>query len=483
MTNQSPQTTTTPMNTNGKITGIRGQIVEVVFTESPPFLHQVLTIADIQQKIYLEVISSRPSQGMYQTLEGYYFYCLSLTDSKYLHRGMNVVNTGKYLQIPVGDQLLGRVIDLFGNPHDGKPVLNMEPNFETEQILITNELSLNKIRPSQQVIETGIKVIDFFTPIIRGGKAGLFGGAGVGKTILLTELINNLLVHNPSNKDIKAVFSAVGERSREAQELYSELAKTEAFKNMTVILGQMGENPAVRSRTAYAAATIASSFRDQNNDVLFLMDNMYRFAQAGHELSIMMKTLPSEEGYQATLTSEMSQLHSRLSSTDTGYITAVEAIFVPSDDMTDYGVRSIFPYLDTFIVLSRNVYQQGRMPAIDILSSNSRALNREIIGKVHYQAYIEAKKMLENSANLEKIVSLVGFSELTLEDQTLYKRSILLKNYMTQSFYTTQTQTGRPGSYVQLSQTVNDVRNILNGKYDLFHPEKLKYVGSIEELL
>ena len=464
----------------GKIVGIRGQVVEVMFKEHAPLLHQILTVPDNGQKIYLEVICSKFTHTSHQTLEGYRFYCLSLTDVQFLSRGQILVNTGKYLQIPVGQPVLGRIIDLFGNPHDSQPALISDTEYK--QVSLMDTALQTNIQAPQSVITTGIKVIDFFSPILKGGKTGLFGGAGVGKTILLTELINNLIVHNPIHKDIKAVFAAVGERSREAQELYHELSKTEAYKNMTVILGQMGENPAVRSRTAYAAVALTTYFRDQGGDVLFLMDNMYRFAQAGHELSIMMQSIPSEEGYQASLTSEMGQLHSSLTSTNSGYITAVEAIFVPSDDMTDYGVRSIFPYLDTFIVLSREVYQQGRLPAIDILSSNSRALSRDIIGQDHYQCYIEAKKLLENSANLEKIVSLVGFSELSLEDQTLYKRSILLKSYMTQSFYTIQVQTGRPGVYVPLEKTVIDVKNILQGKYDLFHPDKIKYMGSIEEL-
>jgi len=472
-------TKTTSKLSFGKIIGVRGQVVEVSFESHPPNIYDVLTLVD-DSTSKLEVFSSRsirPGEALNQSR----FFCLSLTDTRQFRRGQKVINLKEPLKIPVGNNILGRVIDLFGQPHDGKGEIKTQ---EYHSIQMREKSTISETQPPKQILETGIKVVDFFTPILKGGKAGLFGGAGVGKTILLTELINNTVILNKENRDMKAVFSAVGERSREAQELYSELVKTKAFQNMTLILGQMGENPAVRSRTAYAGATIAAYFRDQQQkDVLFLMDNMYRFAQAGHELSILMKSIPSEDGYQPTLTSEMGNIHSRLVSTKSGAITSIEAIFVPSDDMTDYGVRSIFPYLDTFIILSRSVYQQGRLPAIDLLSSSSKALNRQMVSKTHYEAYKEAKKLLEQAARLEKIVSLVGFSELSFEDQTLYKRSILLNNYMTQSFHTTQIQTGRAGKYVPLKQTTVDVKNILKGKYDILHPDKLMFIGSIEEIV
>ena len=478
----------------GRIVGIRGQVVEVEVDGSPPKIFDILTVKQQEGnvtdniKVILEVISF---EG------GGRFFCLGLSGIKSLQRGLQVINTGQQLMMPVGKKLLGRAIDIFGNVHDGKGELLIEDLQKTYEIGMQGTAN---IRVSTEIEETGIKAMDFFCPVLRGGKVGLFGGAGVGKTILLTELINNLVVARKESitddehyklsgqkfakHEVVAVFSAVGERSREAQELYSKLTETKAIDKMALVLGQMGENPAVRSRTAFAGAALAGYFRDEfKSDVLFLIDNVYRFAQAGHELSMMMNTIPSEDGYQPTMDSEMGRLHERLLSTEDGFVTAIEAIFVPSDDMTDYGVRSIFPFLDTFVILSRDVYQEGRLPAIDILASTSRALNKEIVGKSHYEAYLEAKRVLEQADNLENIVSLVGFSELSFEDQTLYKRATLLKNYMTQPFFTTTEQTGKEGSYVSLSNTIKDVVDIIKGKYDILHPEKLKYIGEIKEVV
>lgn len=455
----------------GKITAIKGQIVEVEFENLKPQLNELLKVEQ-NENVVLEVISS---------IEGNKFFCICLSDTSSLSRGMRLSGTGRSLSIPVGEQVLGRVIDIFGNIHDNLGKVEFQ---NTKDVHSIENSYGSYIKAPKEILETGIKAIDFFTPILLGGKVGLFGGAGVGKTILLTELINNIIILSKRSKGTLGVFSAVGERSREAQELYSTLNNFEAFQEMCLILGQMGENPAVRSRTAYAGATIAAHFRDEmSKDVLFLMDNMYRFAQAGHELSIMMNSIPSEDGYQPTLNSEMSYVHELLVSKQSGYVTGIEAIFVPSDDMTDYAVRSIFPYLDTFVVLSRAVYQEGRLPAIDLLSSNSRALSTDYIDTQHYETYLEAKSVLEQASRLEKIVSLVGFSELSFEDQTIYKRAVLLKNYMTQNFHTTEEQTGKKGNYVPLKQTISDVKNIIKGKYDIVHPEKLLYIGTIQEVL
>lgn len=478
-TNNQPKDLEKEVNT-GEIKAIRGQVVEVSFGKQTPNIHDILIVnLKAHPPVYLEVYASLKPPGGQRGKSR--FYCLGLSDTKFLHRGQKVINTGKNMQIIAGKELLGRVIDVFGNPHDGKSAIDAP---DSTPLYLYHSSNFNEILPPETIMETGIKVIDFFAPILKGGKTGLFGGAGVGKTILLTELINNILLKNPSNKDTKAIYAAVGERAREAQELYSELSQTEAFRNMVMIMGQMGENPAIRSRTAYAGSALAAYFRDQyRSDVLFLIDNIYRFAQAGHELSIMMKSIPSEDGYQPTLTSEMGKLQGRLTSTTNGYITAIEAVFVPSDDMTDYGVRSVFPYLDNFVVLSREVYQEGRLPAVDLLSSNSRALSPGYVSSNHYNTYLQAKSLLEKVNRLEKIVSLVGFSELSYEDQTTYKRAVLLKNYMTQSFFTTQSQTGKKGTYVPLTQTIIDVANIIKGTYDIIHPEKIKFIGSIEDMV
>ena len=453
---------------NGKIVGVNVQVVEVEFLESQPNIYDVLSLKQ-NSNLKLEVMLSASDTS---------YYCLSLTDVSGFHRGMEVINTGQQLSVPGGEHVLGRVMDIFGDAHDPEGPIDKSVMIPIHE---TNAKVLDEVAIPKEVLETGIKVVDFFAPILKGGKVGLFGGAGVGKTILLTELINNLLIRNSNAGDSLAVFSAVGERSREAQELYDTLRKTPAFDFTTLILGQMGENPAIRSRTAYASSALAAHFRDDlQKNVLFLMDNAYRFAQAGRELSILMNSIPSEDGYQPTLNSEMGEIHERLSSTKNNHVTAIEAIFVPSDDMTDYGVRSIFPYLDTFVILSRDVYQEGRYPAIDLLESASTALNPDIIGDRHYDAYLRAKGMLEQAANLEKIVSLVGFSELSADDQLIYTRSLLLKSYMTQSFYAVKKQTGKDGEYVSRMQTVEDVMSILEGKLDGVDSSSIKFMGTIE---
>ncbi len=457
----------------GTIVGVYDQVVEVEFLRNHPAVYDVLTAVEAPE-VRLEVFSSATDAS---------FYCIALNDTTNLSRGMKVVNTYQPLSVPVGTEVLGRVIDIFGTPHDDGKEISAQ---ETRMIHWRTRKSMSEIRAPKTVLETGIKAIDFFAPILQGGKVGLFGGAGVGKTILLTELIHNILL-SPAQKteagDGLAVFSAVGERSREAQELYLALKGSEVFDRLTLVLGQMGERPAVRSRTAYASVAIAEYFRDVlHRDVLFLMDNMYRFAQAGHELSLLMNSIPSEDGYQPTLTTEMGDIHERLVSTADGSVTCIEAIFVPADDMSDYGVRSVFPYMDTFVVLSREVAQQGRMPAIDLLASNSTALNQDVVGSEHYLAYLEAKKLLEQAEQLERIVSLMGFSELSYQNQLVYSRANLLKNYMTQNFESVSRQTGTSGSIVSRSECVADVKKILSGDVDSIESESLLFVGTLSSV-
>ena len=466
----SKQSSSTQTNEQlGEIVGINSQIVKVRFYQQRPAINDLLRVIEVEEA-QLEVTSSAGSED---------FYCISLTPPEWLSRGMQVVNTHKQLSIPVGKEILGRVFDIFGQAHDGKGEISAP---ETRMIHLNAARDLTEIKAPEEILETGVKAIDFFSPILKGGKVGLFGGAGVGKTILLTELIHNILLLNQQT-DSLAVFSAVGERSREAQELYQSLKDTEVFQSMSILLGQMGESPAVRQNTAFASATLVEYFRDVfQKDVLFLMDNMYRFAQAGHELATLMRSFPSEDGYQPTLTIDMGELHERLTSTRNGTVTTIEAVFVPADDMTDYGVRSVFPYLDTFVILSREVYQQGRMPAINLLDSISTGLSLEIAGQRHYQAFLEAKNLLEQSVHLERIVSLMGFSELTYENQLIYTRANVLKNYMTQSFHVIEKQSSQTGHYVPLEQTIADVETILSGKYDESDPDKFLYIGSLEQV-
>lgn len=457
----------------GEVVSVNDQIVEVMFRDQSPAIYDVLVVAN-DSSIKMEVVASASDET---------FYCIALTPTDGLFRGMKIVNTFQPLSIPVGEEVLGRAINIFGQPVDGLSDISTK---ETRMIHWKVRKTLSEIRAPNEILNTGIKCIDFISPILKGGKVGLFGGAGVGKTILLTELINNVLLYgdqkNKSKDGDVAIFSAVGERSREAQELYLTLKQTKVFERLSLIIGQMGERPAIRSRTAYASVALAEYCRDVlKRNVLFLMDNMYRFAQAGHELSLLMNSIPSEDGYQPTLMTEMSDIHERLVSSKQAYVTCIEAIFVPADDMTDYGVRSIFPYLDTFIILSRDIYQQGRMPAVDLLASNSSALQQDVVGKQHYLAYIEAKKLLEQGEQLQRIVSLMGFSELSFQNQQIFHRAELLKAYMTQSFGSVSSQTGRQGSVVKVEECVDDVQWIIDGNADELKAEDIMFIGSFKQ--
>jgi len=453
------------MKTLGKIKSIRGNIVEMEFLEAQPEIHEMI-LASRDRSIKIETIMSAKKN---------LYYGLVYTGSEKIKRGEVVIGTGKFFEVPVGEMLLGRVVDIFGSPMDGKGEVNRElmwPVFQSSPALL-------KVVASTNIQETGIKSIDFFAPILQGGKVGLFGGAGVGKTILLTEIIHNIVVLSKSKNT--CVFTGVGERIREGQELYESLKDSQVLPQVASIFGQMGENSAVRFRTALAGVTMAEYFRDvSKKNVLFFIDNIFRFAQAGYELSTLTNAIPSEGGYQSTLISEMADFHERLVSTKSGRLTTIETVFVPSDDITDQAVQSIFPYLDSMVVLSRQVYQEGRFPSIDLLSSTSSGLSTEIAGKEHEQALRQAQSILKKSISLERIVSLVGESELSADDQIIYKRAKIIKNYMTQNFFVAQSQTGKKGAYIPVSQTVKDMVEIIAGKYDDRNPEEFLYIGSIK---
>lgn len=452
----------------GKIVGIRGQIVEVEFQgDKKPDIHDIL-ILEKDREIKMEVYSSSSPSS---------FFCICFMPVYNLYRGATVINTKNSIEIPVGPGLLGRVINLFGEPQDGKGKIKTS---KTRQIF-PKQIPYREVVSPDTILETGIKTIDFFAPVLAGGKVGLFGGAGVGKTVLLTEIIHNIVVLGKSKG--ASVFTGVGERVREGRELQDDLAKSNVLKNIALIFGQMGENSSVRLRTALAGVSVAEYFRDEEKkDVLFFIDNVFRFAQAGYELSTLMNTIPSEGGYQATLGSEMASLQERLVSTKSNFISSFETVYIPSDDITDYAVQSVFPYLDSTIVLSRSIYQDGRFPAIDILSSTSSALSPLIVGEEHYSASIKALTVLKKAVSLERIVALIGESELSGEDQVAYKRAQMIKNYMTQNFSVVERQTGKPGKYIPREAVVKDVLAILNGKYDQIPLERFLYIGDLADL-
>jgi len=452
---------------SGKVISIKGQIIEIEFLEDKPRIYDVLTSKE-DPSIKMEIYTSASPTS---------FFCLALTNTNRLHHGSIVIDTGQPIKIPVGAEMLGRVIDTLGNPEDG---LGATKTKETRPIIAKDVTFANSSIP-KELLETGIKTIDFFTPLVKGGKAGLFGGAGVGKTVIISEIIHNLVILNPE-KNV-SVFTGVGERTREGEELFSTLKESKVMQGVTLIYGSMGVNAALRFRTAFTGVTLAEYYRDTlEKDVLFFIDNVFRFAQSGYELSTLMNSIPSEGGYQATLTSEMASFHERLVSTYKNSITTFEAIYVPADDLTDSGVQAIFPYLDSGIILSRSVYQEGRFPAIDILSSNSSALNPDTIGQVHYDTALEAQTLLKKATSLERIVSLIGESELSTDDQLAYKRSKMLKNYMTQNFTVVENQTEKKGVYVPMKETVSDIRAILDGRTDKLQAEDLLYIATLKDV-
>ena len=452
----------------GKIIAIQGQVAEVQFMNGNPAVHDVLVLAD-DPSIRMEVHSSSKAQT---------FFCLMLSPTHTITRGAKVINMEKPIMIPVGKELLGRVIDTFGNPLDGKGAIGAKDQFPIYRPApVYGDLSTQ-----QEILETGIKIIDLFCPFLKGGKIGLLGGAGVGKTVVLTEILHNIFVLR-KREDTVSVFGGVGERIREGHELYETLNEKKVLSLAALVLGPMGSSPAIRLLTGFTAASLVEYYRDiAKYNVLFFIDNVFRFAQAGNELSVVMRMIPSEDGYQPTLASEMAMLHERLISTTHNSVSTVETVYVPNDDILDQAVQSVFSHLDSVVVYSRDIYQQNLLPAIDPLSSYSSALSPQTAGELHYQTSREALALLKRGIELERVASLVGASELSPEDRTVYQRAKKLRNFMTQNLFVLESQSGLPGQYVTLKTTINDVNQIMSGRFDHIPEEKFLYIGTVEEI-
>lgn len=454
----------------GVVVSVAGGVAEVKFDGQSPKIFDVL-VDPKDPSVILQVYSSAGS--------GRYF-CILLSRKAKIFRGKVLVSTGGQLSVPVGDEILGRVMNVFGEPIDGGGPIATEERYP----LVRPSPEYQKITTKRKIWETGIKPVDFFAPLVMGGKMGLFGGAGVGKTILLSEIMHNILMLKEKAKEKKrvSVFAGVGERIREGHELYWELKARGALPFVSLVFGSMGENAACRFLTAMAAASVVEYFRDEKNcDVLFFIDNVFRFAQAGSELATLTRTIPSEDGYQATLTSEMGSFHERIVSVKGANVSAIEAIYVPSDDLLDSGVQAIYPYLDSVITLSRDVYQEGRLPAIDLLASSTSALSPEAVGEEHYFALIGCQGILKKAEGMERMVALVGESELSPENGLIYKRAKMIKSYMTQPFFSTEKQTGKEGVFVPLKKTIADVKAIIAGEHDNIDPGELMFTGGIGE--
>ncbi len=456
----------TAENQKGQILSVLGNIVKVEFYNADIFLGEILTLED-NPEIKLEVVSAAQKD---------IFLCLSLNKSKNLNRGARVERTKKILEIPVGNALLGRIINTFGQPIDNLPDLEVTEKRAIEQ----HSPPYRETVLTKELIETGIKAIDFFTPLMKGGKLGIFGGAGLGKTILLSEIMHNVVFQDRGI----VIFAGIGERIREGYELYETLKRTDILPSAVLFFGQMNETAAIRFKIGLSAASLAEYFRDnQKKDTIFFIDNIYRFLQAGNELSTLLMNIPSEGGYQATLDSEIGALQERLVSTGKASITSIQAVYVPADDITDPGVQAIIPYFDSMIVFSRDVYQENRYPAIDVLASSSSITNPAILGKDHYQTLLEANKIMERYKELQRIVSIIGEAELLIEDRVIYHRAKKILNFMSQDFFVVTEQTGREGKYVRKEKTIEGVRAILQGKLDDQSDEALLDIGDLDDLL
>lgn len=450
---------------SGVVRGVVGQIAEIEI-ESPDQPGQLeVLVAQDNPKVRFEVYFRTDSTVT----------CLVLSRNDLVYRGMVVVGTGEVLKFPASPYLLGRVVNLFGEAQDGREELPIDNPIP----IYAKPPTLESIRSETTILETGIKAVDFLTPFPKGGKIGFIGGAGVGKTILLTELLHNITARHQG----VSVFAGVGERIREAQELYQRLSEAKVLQQTALIIGQNNENAAIRFRVALAAATVAEYFRDQEKkDVLFFIDNMFRFIQAGNEVSTLLGTIPSEQAYQATLQSDISSLEDRLVPTESASITSIQTVYVPADELTDAGTNTIMSFLDTAVVLSRSIAQLGIYPPIDINQSSSSTLTRAILGSDHYDLLTEFQRLLDRYNRVSHLVAIVGESELSAEDQVLYDRTKKIINYLTQPFFSTSHQTGRPGVYVPKETLLKDIRMILSGSLDNVPIEKFLYIGALDSM-
>lgn len=450
----------------GRIRRVMGQIVAVECdTEFRPRLQELL-VAEDNPDVRLEAYAYREERML---------YCLLLSPVSSINRQTNIISTGKRISVPVGNAMLGRAINFYGEPVDGKgPVETPEerPIYPAER-----SLSAELIGPGA-ILETGLKVIDFFAPIQKGGKTALIGGAGVGKTVVQSEILRHFLL---STKSGVSVFAGIGERVREGHALYHLLSEQKLLEHTALMFGYVNKNAVIRFRTAAAAATLAEYYRDeQGQDVFFFIDNVFRFLQAGSELSTLLGEIPSEFGYQPTLQSEIAQFENRLVSTKKGSITSIQAMYVPSDEFENPAVAATLAHMDTTIILSRDVATQGRHPSVDPLRSTSDAINPAIIGPEHYMAVTEAVAVLNQYDRLARIVAVVGEEELSLQNQQTYRRAQQILHYMTQDLHTTSVEDGRPGVSVKREVAVRDVRTILDGKLDAVQPEKLLYISDLK---
>ncbi|MBI2588757.1 F0F1 ATP synthase subunit beta [Candidatus Saccharibacteria bacterium] len=444
---------------------IVGVVVDVEFAGSLPAIFNALIVERKQGDLVLEV-----AQHLSQTT----VRAIALGPTDGLTRGATVRDTGAPISIPVGAATLGRMFNVIGQPIDGKAA----PTKVKLGPIHRQPPSLTEQSAKVEIFETGIKVIDLIAPISKGGKVGLFGGAGVGKTVFITELINNIAKFHKG----RSVFAGVGERTREGNDLYYEMEQSGVLDKTALVFGQMNEPPGARLRVGLTGLAIAESFRDEGNDVLLFIDNIFRFTQAGSEVSALLGRLPSAVGYQPNLSTEMGTLQERITSTKTGSITSVQAVFVPADDLTDPAPATTFAHLDSTVVLSRALTELGLYPAVDPLDSSSTLLDPEIVGEEHYLVAREVQRVLQRYKDLQDIIAILGMEELSEEDKQLVARARRIQRFLTQPFHVAEVFTNIPGAYVKLEDTIAGFKEILDGKHDTKSEQAFYMKGGISEV-
>ena len=451
----------------GKITQVMGPVVDVRFPEGHlPELLNALHIQNGEETLTVEVA---------QHIGDNVVRCIAMSSTDGLTRGTEAIDTGAGIKVPVGKETLGRIFNVLGEPVDEKPAPKAEDYWPIHRPAPTFE----EQESSTEILETGIKVVDLICPYAKGGKIGLFGGAGVGKTVLIMELINNIAKQHGGI----SVFSGVGERTREGNDLYNEMKESGVLNKTALVYGQMNEPPGARMRVALSGLTMAEYFRDQQGqDVLLFIDNIFRFTQAGSEVSALLGRMPSAVGYQPTLATEMGALQERITSTKKGSITSVQAVYVPADDLTDPAPSTTFAHLDATTVLSRAISSQGIYPAVDPLDSTSRILTPDVVGEEHYRVAKEVQRILQKYNELQDIIAIMGMDELSEEDKLTVNRARKVQRFLSQSFSVAEQFTGMPGSYVPLSEKVHGFAEIVDGRCDDLPESAFLFAGTIEEV-
>jgi F-type H+-transporting ATPase subunit beta len=449
----------------GKVSQVIGVVVDVEFPEgSLPAIFDALELKLNEKTITLEVAGHIDRSTV---------RAIAMTSTDGLKRGDKVTATGAPISVPIGEETLGRMFDVTGKPIDGK-----EDKFKNRAPIHKDPPSLTDQSGEVEVLETGIKIIDLICPVAKGGKVGLFGGAGVGKTVLVTEFINNIAKFHSGN----SVFAGVGERTREGNDLYHEMAEAGVLDKTSLVFGQMNEPPGARLRVALSGLTIAEGFRDMGRDVLLFVDNIFRFTQAGSEVSALLGRLPSAVGYQPNLAQEMGGLQERITSTKTGSVTSFQAVYVPADDLTDPAPATTFTHLDSTIVLNRALTELGLYPAVDPLDSSSNILSAEVVGDEHYNVARQVQSILQRYKDLQDIIAVLGMEELSEEDKQVVSRARRIQRFLTQPMHVAEVFSGIPGVYVSMKETVEGCKQILSGQLDDF-PESAFYMkGSIEDV-